>query len=156
MKGTDIDGKPFKVHLDGYNQLPYLTGEQPKSARNEFFYFNDDGLLVSYRFDNWKLVFSEQREPGGFVVWANPFTNLRVPKVFNLRMDPYERADVVSDQYYDWMTKNAYLAQYGVWKVAPFLQTFKDYPPSQRSASFSIDQMIEALMRSVEQGQKAN
>ncbi|NVP54640.1 arylsulfatase [Mycoplana rhizolycopersici] len=156
LKGTDIDGKPFKVHLDGYNQLPYLTGEQPKSARNEFFYFNDDGLLVSYRFDNWKLVFSEQREPGGFVVWANPFTNLRVPKVFNLRMDPYERADVVSDQYYDWMTKNAYLAQYGVWKVAPFLQTFKDYPPSQRSASFSIDQMIEALMRSVEQGQKAN
>ena len=155
VKGTDIEGKPFKVHLDGYNQLPYLTGEQPKSAREDFYYFDDDGQLVGYRYNNWKIVFCEQREPGGFAVWANPFTCLRAPKVFNLRMDPYERADVVSDQYYDWLAKNAYLIQYGVWRVAPFLQTFKDYPPSQRSASFSIDQMVDALMRSVEQHQGA-
>ncbi|WP_112943861.1 MULTISPECIES: arylsulfatase [unclassified Rhizobium] len=151
-KGTSIGGNQFKVHLDGFNQLPYLKGEQPKSARDEFFYFNDDGELVAYRYDNWKIVFCEQRQPGGFVVWANPFTCLRVPKVFNLRMDPYERADVVSDQYYDWMMKNAYLVQYGVYKVAPFLQTFREYPPSQRPASFSVDQMISALMNSIDQG----
>jgi len=138
------------VHLDGYNQLPYLTGQALKSAREEFFYVNDDGLLVAYRYNNWKIVFCEQRVPGGFAVWANPFTCLRAPKIFNLRMDPFERADVVSDQYYDWFAKNAYLAQYGVWRVAPFLQTFKEYPPSQRSASFSIDQMVDSLMKSLD------
>ena len=121
-----------------------------KSARNEFYYFNDDGELVAYRYDDFKIVFCEQRKPGGFEVWANPFTCLRAPKVFNLRMDPFERADVVSDQYYDWLAKNAYLIQYGVWRVAPFLQTFKDYPPSQRSASFSIDQMVDALMKTLD------
>jgi arylsulfatase len=97
------------VHLDGYNQLPYLTGQQPKSARNEFYYFNDDGNLVAYRYNDWKIVFCKQRRPGGFEVWANPFTCLRAPKVFNLRMDPMERADVVSDQYYDWLAKNVLL-----------------------------------------------
>lgn len=152
VNGTSINGNQFKVHLDGYNQLPYLTGQQPKSGREDFYYFNDDGEVVAYRYGNWNIVFCEQREPGGFQVWANPFTCLRAPKVFNLRMDPYERADSVSDQYYDWLAQNAYLIQYGVWRVAPFLQTFKDYPPSQRSASFSIDQMVDALMRSVEQG----
>jgi arylsulfatase len=150
VKGASIGGRNFKVHLDGYNQLPYLTGQQPKSARSDFYYFNDDGNLVAYRYNDWKIVFCEQREPGGFLVWANPFTCLRAPKVFNLRMDPMERADIVSDQYYDWLAKNAYLLQYGVWRVAPFLQSFKDYPPSQRSASFSIDQMIEALQRTIE------
>ncbi len=151
VKGTTIGGNQFKVHLDGYNQLPYLTDQQEKSNRQDFYYFNDDGQLVAYRYNNWKIVFCEQREPGGFVVWANPFVCLRAPKVFNLRMDPYERADVVSDQYYDWLAKNAYLIQYGVWRVAPFLQTFREFPPSQRSASFSVDQMVEALMRSLEQ-----
>ncbi|KRE03786.1 arylsulfatase [Bosea sp. Root670] len=151
QKGTSLGSKQAKVHLDGYNQLPYLTGQQPKSARNEFFYFNDDGNLVAYRYDNWKVVFCEQRKPGGFEVWANPFTCLRAPKVFNLRMDPMERADVVSDQYYDWLARNAYLIQYGVYKVAPFLGTFKDYPPSQRPASFSVDQMVDALMKNLDQ-----
>jgi arylsulfatase A-like enzyme len=149
-KGTQIDGNQFKVHLDGYNQLAYLTGQATSSSRSEFFYFNDDGELVAYRYNNWKVVFCEQREPGGFTVWANPFTCLRAPKVFNLRMDPYERADIVSDQYYDWLAKNAYLIQYGVWRVAPFLQTFREYPPSQRSASFSVDQMIDSLMESLD------
>ncbi|MNR19482.1 Sulfatase [compost metagenome] len=134
-------GGNFKVHLDGYNQLPYLTGQQPKSARDEFYYFNDDGMLVSMRFGNWKAVFAEQRAPGGFQVWSNPFTQLRVPKFFNLRMDPYERADIVSDQYYDWSTKNVYLMEIATMKAAKFLQTFVEYPPSQRPASFSIDQI---------------
>ena len=150
LKGASIGGKTYKNHLDGYNFLPYLTGQAQDGPRHEFFYFNDDGLLVAMRHDDWKIVFCEQRLPGGFQVWANPFTCLRVPKVFNLRMDPYERADIVSDQYYDWVTKNAYLAQYAVSKVAPFLATFKQYPPSQRPASFSIDQMTDALMKSLE------
>lgn len=151
LKGTSIGGKNFKVHLDGYNQLPFVTGQTPKSARNEFVYFNDDGLPVAYRYDNWKIVFSEQRAPGGFVVWANPFTTLRVPKIFNLRMDPYERADTVSDQYYDWTTRNVYLAQYGIWKFAPFLESFKEYPPSQRPPSFGVDQMVDAMMKALDQ-----
>jgi len=135
----------FKVHLDGYNQLPYLTGQQPKGERKEFYYFNDDGVLVSMRYGNWKAVFCEQREPGGFKVWSEPFVCLRVPKIFNLRMDPFERADVVSDQYYDWSTKNVYLTEMAVMKSAAFLQTFIDYPPSQKPASFSIDQIRAAV-----------
>ena len=135
----------FKVHLDGYNQLPYLTGQQPKGERKEFYYFNDDGVLASMRYGNWKAVFCEQREPGGFKVWSEPFVCLRVPKIFNLRMDPFERADVVSDQYYDWSTKNVYLTEMAVMKSAAFLQTFIDYPPSQKPASFSIDQIRAAV-----------
>ncbi|MDE1180951.1 arylsulfatase [Paraburkholderia sp.] len=150
LKGGAIGGKTFKVHLDGYNFMPYLTGQAKEGPRHEFYYFNDDGVLVAMRYNDWKFVFCEQREPGGFQVWANPFTCLRVPKMFNLRMDPYERADIVSDQYYDWSTKNVYLAQYAVAKVAPFLATFKQYPPSQRPASFSIDQMTEALTKSLD------
>src|SRR3984957_9510975 len=95
LKGSGFNGTTFKVHLDGYNQLPYLTGEAPHSARNEFYYFNDDGDLVAMRFDDWKIVYEEQRAPGGFAVWQNPFTTLRVPKIFNLSMDPYEGADIV-------------------------------------------------------------
>jgi arylsulfatase len=103
LKGADVGGKNFKVHLDGYNQLDYLTGKTDKSARDEFYYFNDDG--------DWWPCASEGRllraaRAGWFQVWSEPFTCLRVPKLFNLRMDPYERADVVSDQYYDWLTKN--------------------------------------------------
>ncbi|MGE8064197.1 arylsulfatase [Pseudomonas sp. NPDC089569] len=148
-------GTSFKVHLDGYNQLPYLTGQQPKGERREFYYFNDDGMLVAMRFDNWKAVFAEQRTPGGFEVWSNPFTPLRVPKIFNLRMDPYERADQVSDQYYDWLTKNAYLAGVAVTKSARFLQTFVDFPPSQKPASFSIDQIRAAVDQKIEEKNNA-
>ena len=149
LKGTSVGGKTFKVHLDGYNQLPYLTGQQPHSARHEFFYFDDDGGLVATRVDNWKFVWCEQRAPGGFQVWSNPLTCLRAPKIFNLRMDPYERADIVSDQYPDWLTKNVYLIAYGVSKTATFLQTFVDYPPSQIPASFSIDQIEKQVDESI-------
>ena len=141
LKGTSVGGKSFKVHLDGYNQLPYLTGQEPHSRRHEFFYFDDDGALVGTRIDNWKFIWCEQRAPGGFAVWSNPLTCLRVPKILNLRMDPYERADVVSDQYYDWLTKNVYVGFLGTMKTAAFLQTFVDYPPSQIPDSFSIDQI---------------
>ena len=145
LKGADMSGTTFKVHLDGYNQLPYLTGGAPHSARNEFYYFNDDGDLVAMRYDNWKIVYEEQRAPGGFAVWQDPFTVLRVPKMFNLRMDPYERADIVSDQYNDWLVKNDYIITQGMLKSAVFLETFVQYPPSQPPASFSIDQIRKSV-----------
>ncbi|MNC01214.1 Sulfatase [compost metagenome] len=151
LKGTDLGGKNFKVHLDGYNQLDLLTGKADKGARKEFYYFNDDAELVGMRFDNWKIVWCEQRAPGGLQVWSEPFTCLRVPKLFNLRMDPYERADIVSDQYYDWLTKNDYLLFQGTQKAAKFLQTFVDYPPSQRPASFSIDQIRADVDKKIEE-----
>lgn len=143
-------GTQFKVHLDGYNQLPYLTGKQDNSARNKFFYFNDDGLLVGMRWDNWKAVFCEQRAPGNFNVWQDPFVCLRVPKIFNLRMDPYERADITSDQYNDWLAKNSYLTAIATMKASEFLETFVKYPPSQRPASFSVDQVQERVHKSME------
>lgn len=148
-------GKSFKVHLDGFNQLPYLEGQQPKGARDEFYYFNDDGDLVAMRFGDWKAVFCEQRKPGGFDVWQDPFVCLRVPKIFNLRMDPYERADVVSDQYNDWLAKNVYLTGIATMKASVFLQTFVDYPPSQHPASFSIDQVRKQVDAKIEEKMKA-
>lgn len=151
LKGMDIGGKSFKVHLDGYNQLPYLMGQSPKSAREEFIYFNDDGAVVALRYGQWKMVFEEQRAPGTLRIWAEPFTPLRFPKIFNLRSDPYERADITSNSYYDWLMSDGaapMLAAPAV--VGNFLKTFKEYPPSQRPSSFSIDQMTEALQRSLE------
>ena len=143
-------GSKYKVHLDGYNQLPYLTGKEDKSARNEFFYFNDDGMLVGMRWDDWKAVFCEQRAPGNFNIWQDPFVCLRVPKIFNLRMDPYERADITSDQYNDWLAKNSYLTAIATMKASAFLETFVAYPPSQRPASFSVDQVQERVNKSIE------
>ncbi|BDB25479.1 arylsulfatase [Cupriavidus sp. P-10] len=151
LKGASLGGKNFKVHLDGFNQLPLLTGQTNKSARNEFYYFNDDGALVAMRYGDWKIVFCEQTSPGGFQVWQDPFKCLRVPKVFNLRMDPYERADIVSDQYNDWLTKNAYLTEIGTMKASVFLETFVNYPPSQRPASFSIDQVRERVDKKIDE-----
>ncbi|SDH64043.1 arylsulfatase [Paraburkholderia steynii] len=139
LKGASIGGQSFKNHLDGYNQLPYLEGKQAKSERKEFYYFDDDGVLVDMRYGDWKFVYCEQRAPGGFAVWNNPLTCLRVPKIFNLRMDPYERADVVSDQYYDWTTKNVYVLYGAIAETARFLDTFVAYPPAQTPASFTVD-----------------
>jgi len=152
LKGWTPDGagRSYKVHLDGYNQLDYLTGKAPDSAREDFFYFNDDGMLVAMRYQNWKAVFCEQQAPGGFAVWKDPFVCLRVPKLFNLRMDPYERADVVSNQYYDWLVKNDYLPLIASMKAGEFLKTFIEYPPSQRPATFSVDQVQEEVDRAIE------
>jgi hypothetical protein len=97
LKGHQAGSKTFKVHLDGYNQLPYLTGKQERGARKEFIYFDDDGDVVALRYENWKVVFEEQRAQGTLRIWAEPFTKLHVPKIFNLRSDPYERADITSN-----------------------------------------------------------
>ena len=145
LTGKQVGDKTFKVHLDGYNQLPLLTGQTDKSARDEFFYFNDDGQLVAERWGDWKAVFCEQRTGGGFEVWQDPFTCLRVPKLFNLRMDPFERAALYSDQYNDWLFKNAYLVAEAQMRAGAFLQTFIDYPPSQLPASFTIDQVEKSI-----------
>ena len=151
LRGHQAGSKTYKVHLDGYNQLPYLTGQQPRGARKEFVYFNDDGDLVALRYENWKFVFEEQRATGTMRIWAEPFTKLRVPKLFDLRSDPYERADVTSNTYYDWFISDGsgpFIASQAI--VAPFLATFKEFPPSQRPSSFSIDQMVEKMQRSFE------
>ena len=149
LKGYQAGTKTFKVHLDGYNQLPYLTGQQPKGARNRFIYFNDDGDIVAARYENWKIVFEEQRATGTMRIWAEPFTKLRLPKFFDLRSDPYERADITSNTYYDWQLENAGILYGMLAGVGEFLQTFKEFPPSQRPQSFSIDQMVEQLQRSL-------
>ena len=128
-----------------YNQLAYLTGQQERGARREFFYFNDDGDLVGLRYENWKVVFEEQRAPGTLRVWAKPFTKLRLVKLFDLRADPHERADITSNTYYDWFISNAAVVYGSVGIVSRFLETFKEFPPSQRAASFTIDQAVDKL-----------
>jgi arylsulfatase A-like enzyme len=154
LGGYQAGSKTYKVHLDGYNQLPHLTGQQERGARKEFVYFNDDGDLVALRYENWKFVFEEQRATGTLRIWAEPFTKLRLPKLFDLRSDPYERADVTSNTFYEFfMTDGAgpFIASQAV--VAPFLATFKEFPPSQRPSSFSIDQLVEKMQRSFEGAQ---
>jgi arylsulfatase len=145
LKGYKIGNTTYKVHLDGYNFVPYLTDQENKGPRNEFFYFNDEGGLTALRFDNWKLIFAEQRAPGTLRVWAEPFTELRVPLMFNLRTDPYERAQITSNTYYDWLLDHAFLLVPAQAYVGQFLTTFKDFPPSQKPASFSIDQVMQKL-----------
>jgi len=139
LKGEGPGGMAHRVHLDGYNILPYLEGKEAHSPRKEFYYFDDDGQFVAIRFGNWKVTFCEQRAPGGFAVWMEPFVCTRATKIFNLRMDPYERADIVSDQYYDWLAHNVYLGVQAQMLAQQFMATFKDYPPSQPPASFTID-----------------
>jgi arylsulfatase len=144
-RGHDAAGKHFKVHIDGYNLLPYLTGQEPKSPREGFIYFDDDGELVALRYDNWKVVFAEQRVKGTLRIWAEPFVSLRVPKLFNLRTDPFERADVTSNTYYDWLISNDFILLAATPLVARFLETFKEFPPRQKSASFTIDQVMQKM-----------
>ncbi len=145
LKGHKAGEKTFKVHLDGYNQLPYLTGKEKKGPRDEFFYFSDDGNLTGLRYDNWKMVFAEQRERGTLQIWFEPYTLLRAPKLFNLRMDPYERADVTSNTYWDWLIDHAFLFVPAQGYVGKFLATFREFPPRQKAASFTIDQVLERL-----------
>jgi len=154
LKGMKVGDATFKVHLDGYNMLPLLTGQTAKSPRQEFFYFNDDGELVALRYDNWKMVFSEQRIPGTLRIWAEPFVTLRVPKIFNLRTDPYERADITSNTYYDWLMDHVFILVPAQKVVGEFLATFKEYPPSQKAGSFSVDQVLEKLKEGAQGGSR--
>jgi arylsulfatase A-like enzyme len=145
LGGHQAGDKAFRVHLDGYDLLPYLTGEADKSPRPGFFYFSDDGDLTAVRYDNWKQVFMEQRVTGTLQVWAEPFTLLRVPKLFNLRTDPYERADTTSNTYWDWLLDHAFLAVPTQAIVGEFLASFREFPPRQKAASFTVDQVMDKL-----------
>ena len=151
--GHNARGKTFKVHIDGYNLLPYLTGEAEKSPRQGMVYFSDDGDVLALRFDNWKVVFMEQRAQGTLRIWAEPFVPLRIPKLYNLRTDPFEYADVTSNTYYDWILDNDYIILAATGVVTQFLETFKDFPPRQRAASFTIDQAVAKLEAALTAGQ---
>jgi arylsulfatase A-like enzyme len=143
--GYRANGRTFKNHIDGVDLLPYLTGKVKESPRTCFFYFSDDGDMLALRYDNWKIVFMEQRCPGTMQVWAEPFTRLRLPKFFNMRIDPYERADVTSNSYYDWLIHNAYFIYAAQAAASEFAATFKEFPPVQKPASFTIDAAIEKM-----------
>jgi arylsulfatase A-like enzyme len=146
LKGHQIGKKTYKVHLDGYNYLPHFKGAE-KSPRIEYFYFSDDGDLMALRYDNWKFIFMEQRVPGTLQIWQEPLVSLRFPKLFNLRTDPYERADITSNTYWDWVLDHIYLMVPAQTVVGNFLATFAEYPPRQKAASFTIDQVLEKLQR---------
>jgi arylsulfatase len=143
--GCDLNGRSYRVHLDGFNQLDYFKGEVDASPRPHFFYVSDDGDLTAMRWDNWKFVFLEQRATGTLQVWMEPYTELRVPKVFNLRTDPYERADVTSNTYYDWLLEHAWVLIPAQTYVAEMTQSLVEFPPSQPPASFTITQALGKL-----------
>jgi arylsulfatase len=145
LKGFKVGEMNYKVHLDGYNLVDYLTGQADNSPRESFLYCNDDQQLTGLRYDNWKLVFMEQRATGTLRIWSEPFTTLRVPKIFNLRLDPYERADVTSNTYYDWLIDHVFLLVPAQDYVGKFLLTFKDYPQRQKAASFNLDEVLQKL-----------
>ena len=147
LKGMKVGDTTFKVHLDGYNMLPLLTGETKVDPRKEFFYFNDDAALVALRYDNWKIVFMEQQATGTMKIWSTPFVELRVPKIFNLRTDPYERADITSNTYYDWLLNHAFMFVPAQAIVGQFISTFQEFPPSQKAGSFSLGDALEKMQQ---------
>jgi len=142
-KGHKAGNKTFKVYIDGYNLLPILKGEVKENPRKGFMYWSDDGDLMAVRVGNWKANFIEQRKEG-FEVWSEPFVPLRIPKVFNLRSDPFERGDVDADMFYSkWLADRAFLLVPAQAIVAQYLKTFEQFPPRQRPSSFSVDQAVE-------------
>ena len=144
LGGHAAGDKTFRVHIDGLNMLPYLTGEEQESPRRSFFYVNDDGQVVAVRHNDWKMVFMEQRAKQ-LACWSEPFVSLRIPKMFHLRRDPFERADENSNTYYDWMIDHAYLLYGAQALVAQQIQSFKEFPPRQKPASFNLDRVLETL-----------
>jgi arylsulfatase len=139
------DGRAYKNHIDGYDLTDYITGKTKESPRNVFFYFSDDGDVLALRYDNWKMTFMEQRAAGTMDVWAEPFVKLRMPKLYNLRTDPYEFATVTSNTYWDWFVHNAYFIYAAQSGVAKFLSTFKEFPPAQHPGSFTVEDAHAAL-----------
>jgi arylsulfatase len=144
LKGHSANGKNFKVHLDGYNQLPLLTGETTESARKEIFYFDDDGSLNAFRYGRWKMHFKIQ-ENHGFNVWQKKYTELRFPMLMDLYGDPYERAQHDSEDYNHWLADRMFLLVPAQAKIAEFLGTFKEYPQRQAVGSFSLDKVLEQM-----------
>jgi arylsulfatase A-like enzyme len=144
-KGYKAIGRTYKNHIDGFSLVPYLTGREKKSPRNYFFYFSDDGDMIAIRMDNWKIVFMEQRTPGGLAVWRDPFVRLRAPLLYNLRTDPYEFATVTSNTYNDWFMQRAYLIYATQAAAARFAETFKDFPAVQKPNTFTVDDALAKM-----------
>ena len=147
MKGGTFAGRPYRAHPDGYNQLDYLSGKTPESPRKEFWYVNDDGQIVAARYQDWKVVFQENRGEA-FGVWREPFVELRVPLLFNLRRDPFEKAQHNSNTYNDWFLDRPFVIVPIQGLAARFLQTMKDYPPSQTPVLFNLSKIEEQLRTS--------
>ncbi|MDR7369659.1 arylsulfatase [Flavobacterium aquidurense] len=149
LKGYTANGKNYKVHLDGFDQSNFLRGTTPKSARDKFFYTDDDGLLVGLREGDYKYVFAEQRLEGTMGVWAEPFTKLRLQKIFNLYQDPFERADITSNSFWEWQLNHVQLMYGAIQDVVVFAETFKDYPPRSIPPSFSAYTIMEEAMKDI-------
>ena len=144
LKGTTINGRAYKNHLDGYNMLDYLSGKTKESPRKQFIYVNDDGQIVAMRYGPWKAVFLENRGEA-FGVWREPFTELRIPLLFNLHRDPFERAQHNSNTYNDWFLDRPFVVVPLQLIAAEFLKTMKDFPPSQTAGSFNLDKIQKQL-----------
>lgn len=143
---SSTNSRDYKVHLDGYDLTEHLMDPQGvESPRKEIFYFSDDGDLTALRYQDWKLIFMEQKTAGTLRVWMDPFVPLRVPLILNLRRDPYEIADITSNTYMDWVLERVYLCVPAQAYVGEFLKTFQEYPPRMKAASFSLDQVMEQL-----------
>jgi arylsulfatase len=149
-KGMNVGGRTFKVHIDGYNITDALAGKAV-SPRHEFFYWNDDGSLVALRYNQYKVVFAEQRAHGA-EVWRNPFVTLRAPKLFNLRSDPFETADHEAMGYEQWWIEHLFVFVPAQQYVGQFLATFKEFPPSQKGGSFNLDQVLQSLQSAPKAG----
>jgi arylsulfatase len=143
MKGYDAGGKTFKVHLDGYDQRDLLGGKGP-GRRLEFFYWTDDGNFAALRYAQYKVVFLEQ-EAHGLEVWMKPLVPLRAPKIFNIRSDPFERAEHEAGAYDTWFVEHAFVLVPAQAIVGKYVQTFQEFPPRQEPGSFSIDQVMKKL-----------
>ena len=144
LDGHEAGDKTFKVHIDGLSMLPYLTGEVKESPRQSFFYVSDDGDILAIRMGDWKVVLAEQRAKQ-MQCWAEPFVKLRLPKMFNLRRDPFERADENSNTYWDWCFDHAFLIYQMQAVVAQQVDNFVKYPPRQKAASFNLDAVMKHL-----------
>jgi arylsulfatase A-like enzyme len=142
--GYDADGKHFRVHIDGFNALPYLSGDVDESPRGWFFHTSDDGLITAIRYGDWKAVFYEQRAKT-MQLWAEPFVPLRLPKLFNLRRDPFERADESANMYWDWVLDHVFVIQPMQALAAEQLQSFVEFPPRQKPAAFNLDSIMVQL-----------
>ena len=144
LKGVTSNKRSYKVHLDGYNLLPYFKGESKDWPREEFFYWTDDGNVAALRYNNWKIVFMEQRAHG-FDVWQEPFVTLRLPKLFNLRTDPFERADHEGMGYGYWRINRAYVLAPAQAYVGNYLKSFGEFPPRQKPGSFNLSDAMSKM-----------
>ncbi|MGI9522772.1 MAG: arylsulfatase [Hyphomicrobiaceae bacterium] len=148
INGYTAAGRQYKVHLDGYNLLPHLKGEQENGPRDRFFYHSDDGDLLALRFENWKTHFMVQDQRGTLEIWQREFRNLRLPLVFNLRTDPFEQATITSNTYWDWMIDRAWILYPMGPVVSAYLKTYEKFPPRQKVGSFTISNALDLITNS--------